>query len=82
MLAEGVGPSCQNWRRKGEKKRGHNEYILLHVGLLVDRAGLLPISWSSDNGNYLFVDSVDEGSGRSSSIGTYLTQVAANSAGV
>ena len=41
-----------------------------------------PISWSSDNGNHLFVDSVDEGSGGSSSNGTYLTQVAANSAGV
>jgi hypothetical protein len=44
--------------------------------------GLLPISWSSDNGNHLFVDSPDEGSGRSSSIGTYLPQVAATSAGV
>jgi hypothetical protein len=44
--------------------------------------GLPPISWSSDNGSHLFVDSVDERSGRSSSIGTYLTQVAANSAGV
>ena len=44
--------------------------------------GLLPISWSSDNGNHLFVNSVYEKSGRSSSIGTYLTQVAANSAGV
>ena len=45
-------------------------------------SGLLPISWSSDNGSHLFVDSVDEGSSRSSSIGTYLTQVVANSAGV
>ena len=27
--------------------------------------GLLPISWSSDNGSHLFVDSVDEGSGGS-----------------
>jgi len=44
--------------------------------------GLLPIPWSSDNGSYLFVDSVDEGSGGSSSIGTYLSQVAENSAGV
>ena len=35
--------------------------------------GLLPISWSSDNGNHLFVNSVDEGSGGFSSIGTYLT---------
>ena len=33
--------------------------------------GLLPISWSSDNGSHLFVHSVDEGSGGSSSIGTY-----------
>ena len=44
--------------------------------------GLLPISWSSDNGSHLFVDSVDEASGGSSSIGTYLSQVAENSAGV
>jgi hypothetical protein len=44
--------------------------------------GLLPISWSSDNGNHLFVGTEDEGSGRSSSIGKYLSQVAANSAGV
>ena len=44
--------------------------------------GLLPISWSSDNGSHLFVDSVDEGSGSFSSIGTYLTQVAENSTGV
>src|SRR3989442_303893 len=44
--------------------------------------GLLPISWSSDNGSHLFVDSVDEGSGGFSSIGTYLTHVAENSAGV
>ena len=44
--------------------------------------GLLPISWSSDNGSHLFVNSVDEGSGGFSSIGTYLTQVAENSAGV
>ena len=44
--------------------------------------GLLPISWSSDNGSYLFVHSVDEGSGGSSSTGTYLSQVAENSAGV
>ena len=44
--------------------------------------GLLPISWSSDNGSHLFVHSVDEGSGGSSSIGTYLSQVAENSAGV
>ncbi len=43
---------------------------------------LLPISWSSHNGGHLFVDSVDSGSGRFSSIGTYLTQVAENSAGV
>ena len=47
-----------------------------------DSFGLLPISWSSDNGSYLFVHSVDEGSGGSSSIGTYLSQVAENSAGV
>ena len=47
-----------------------------------DPAGLLPISWSSDNGSHLFVGSADDGSSRSSSIGTYLTQVAANSAGV
>jgi CsbD-like len=40
--------------------------------------GLLPISWSSNNGNHLFVDTVDEASGRSSSIGIYLAQVAAN----
>ncbi len=46
------------------------------------QVGLLPISWSSDNGSHLFVDSVDEGSGGPSSIGTYLTQVAENSAGV
>src|SRR5271157_2648036 len=44
--------------------------------------GLLPISWSSDNGSHLVVHSVDEGSGGSSSIGTYLSQVAENSAGV
>src|SRR5271157_2160132 len=29
--------------------------------------GLLPISWSSDNGSHLFVDSVNEASGGSSS---------------
>ena len=46
------------------------------------QSGLLPISWSSDNGSHLFVHSVDEGSGGSSSIGTYLSQVAENSAGV
>ncbi len=44
--------------------------------------GLLPISWSSDNGSHLFVVSVDEGSGGFSSIGTYLSQVAENWAGV
>ena len=48
----------------------------------MERIGLLPISWSSDNGSHLIVGTVDEGSGRSSSIGTYLSQVAANSAGV
>ena len=32
--------------------------------------GLLPISWSSDNGSCLFVNSVDEGSGEFSSIVT------------
>jgi hypothetical protein len=45
-------------------------------------SGLLPISWSSHNGGHLFVDSVDERSGRFSSIGRYLTHVAENSAGV
>src|SRR5262249_30389298 len=65
---------------------------LAHVGQVVEAvggsrtaqppAGLLPISWSSDHGNHLFVDTVDEGSGRSSSIGRYLSQVAANWAGV
>ena len=44
--------------------------------------GLLPISWSSDNGSHLFVDTVDAGSSKSSSIGRYLAQVAENSAGV
>ena len=33
------------------------------VGRRALPSGLLPISWSSDNGNHLFVDSVDEGSG-------------------
>jgi hypothetical protein len=46
------------------------------------RDGLLPVSWSIDNGSHLFVGSVDKGSGGSSSIGTYLTQDAENSAGV
>ena len=54
----------------------------LHRDLSYLMIGLLPISWSSDNGSYLFVNSVDEGSGGFSSIGTYLTQVAENSAGV
>ena len=48
----------------------------------IREATVLPISWSSDNGSHLFVHSVDEGSGGSSSIGTYLSQVAENSAGV
>src|SRR5271157_914764 len=67
---------------------GHVHVVTLGVegvgveGLAQKSAGLLPISWSSDNGSHLFVHSVDEGSGGSSSIGTYLSQVAENSAGV
>src|SRR5262245_61830525 len=57
------------------RRRG---FRAMHFG----KIGLLPISWSSDNGSQLFVDSLDEGTGRSSPIGTYLTQVAENSAGV
>jgi SRSO17 transposase len=56
--------------------------IAVEISFKVGAADLLPISWSSDNGSHLFVDSGDEGSGRSSSIGTYPTQVAANAAGV
>src|SRR4051794_21571139 len=44
--------------------------------------GLLPISWSRDNGSHWCGCSVDGGSIGISSIGTYLSQVAANSAGV
>ena len=42
--------------------------VLGHAG-----RGLLSISWSSDNANHLFINSVDEGSGGFSWIGTYLT---------
>jgi hypothetical protein len=44
--------------------------------------GLLPVSWSSDNGNHGCGCSVEEGVVRFSSIGTYLAHVVANSAGV
>ena len=66
-------PSVRGFRTLTEGNKGNE------VG---NTGGLLPISWSSDNGGHLFVDSVDAGSGRFSSIGTYLTQVAENSAGV
>jgi hypothetical protein len=48
----------------------------------VTKLGLLPISWSSDNGNHECVCSLGSGSVESPSIGTYLAHVAANSAGV
>src|SRR3954471_8896196 len=60
---------------KGTKKRGDKEEN--GIGL-----GLLPISWSSDNGSHVCGCSEDEGWVGSSSIGTYLAHVAANSAGV
>jgi hypothetical protein len=41
-----------------------------------------PRSWSRDHGSHLFVNSVGESSVWFPSIGTYLTQVAENSAGV
>ncbi|HMB06724.1 MAG TPA: transposase [Isosphaeraceae bacterium] len=44
--------------------------------------GLRPISWSKDNGSHWCGCSVANGSFEFSSIGTYLTQVDANSAGV
>src|SRR4051794_12812515 len=44
--------------------------------------GLHPISWSSDKANYRYVCSECNGSLGSSAIGSYLEQVAANSAGV
>src|SRR4051794_22130669 len=47
-----------------------------------ESGGLLPISWSRDNGSHGCGCSVDGGSIGVSSIGTYLSQVAANSAGV
>jgi hypothetical protein len=47
-----------------------------------ESSGLLPISWSSDNGSQWCVCSVDKGSVESSSIDTYLAHVTANSAGV
>src|SRR3954466_13204039 len=44
--------------------------------------GLLPISWSRDNGSHGCVCSVSDPSFGLSSIGTYLSHVAENSAGV
>jgi len=57
----------------GEKGDGGNKSVY---------SGLLPISWSSDNGNQGFIRSEGANSVVLSPIGTYLAQVAANSAGV
>jgi hypothetical protein len=77
------GPKFLGPYRGMERGRGNGTGTGMERGRGMERGGgLLPISWSSDNGSHVFVDSVDEGSGRSSSIGTYLSQVAANSAGV
>ena len=81
-------PTC--WQYKAQRrgnikpKNGGGQEAALREEIRKPYAesDLLPISWSSHNGGHLFVDSVDSGSGRFSSIGTYLTQVAENSAGV